>query len=466
MSRFRKARKQKFDWITFAVFLSLILIGWLMIYAAGHQIGSPQRIFDLQSSFGKQGVFILISFGVFAAMMIVDWKFWSTFAYPVYGITLLLLLLVLVVGNTVKGSTSWFSIFGFSLQPSEFAKFGTALALSAFLSYHRTSLKRVRHQMIAYGIFLAPMALILLQPDAGSALVFFSFVILLYREGLPPWLPLTAIVIGALFVFSLLFNPVQVISVLLLITAGIFLLNERKKQPWLTVLASLLLLSGIGVYLHLDRYVLLMNGVFLLVTLLRSIQNGAYRQVAILTPVLVFCAGFAYLSNYTFEHVLEPHQQDRINVWLRPSQCDPQGSLYNVLQSKIAIGSGGLEGKGFLNGTMTKLNYVPEQTTDFIFSTIGEEQGFIGSVAIIALFIILILRIIRIAEGARASFIRHYAYAVAGILFFHFFINIGMTMGLVPIIGIPLPFISYGGSSLLAFTIMIAALLKMDSTRV
>lgn len=465
MAQLRKLRKQRFDWIAFAIFLSLILIGWLMIYAAGHQIGNPQSIFDLSGSFGKQSLFILVSFGIFAAIMVVDWKFWSTFSYPLYGVTLLLLVLVLVIGNTVKGSTSWFSFFGFSLQPSELAKFGTALAMASFLSYHRTSLKRTKHQIIAYGIFFAPIVLILLQPDAGSAIVFTSFIIVLFREGLPPWLPLIVLVIGALFVFSLLFHPLQVVAIILLVTAVIFILNEKKKQPWLITASILFLITAIGFYYRLDPYVTGLNGVFLIITLIKAIRNSAYRQVSIISPVLVFCAGFAFLSNYAFEHVLEPHQQDRINVWLRPSQCDPQGSLYNVLQSKIAIGSGGLEGKGFLQGTMTKLNYVPEQTTDFIFSTIGEEQGFIGSVAIISLFLLLILRVIKIAERARASFIRHYAYSVAGILFIHFFINIGMTMGLVPIIGIPLPFISYGGSSLIGFTLMVSVLLKMDSSR-
>ena len=465
MAQLRKIRKQRFDWIAFAIFLSLILIGWLMIYAAGHQIGNPQNIFDLNGSFGKQSLFILISIGVFAAIMVVDWKFWSTFSYPVYAVTILLLVLVLLFGNTVKGSTSWFSIFGFSLQPSEFAKFGTALAMASFLSYHRTSLKRIKHQVIAYGIFFLPIILILMQPDAGSALVFTSFIIVLFREGLPIWLPLIGLVIGALFIFSLLFNPIQVIAILLLVTAVIFILNEKKKQPWLIATIVLLIITSIGFYFEFDIYVTGINATFLIITLIKAIGNSAYRQVAILTPVLLFCAGFAYLGNYAFQNILEPHQQDRINVWLRPSQCDPQGSLYNVLQSKIAIGSGGLEGKGFLNGTMTKLNYVPEQTTDFIFSTIGEEQGFIGSVAIITLFLLLILRVISIAERAKPAFIRHYAYSVAGILFVHFFINIGMTMGLVPIIGIPLPFISYGGSSLLGFTIMISVLLKMDSSR-
>jgi rod shape determining protein RodA len=465
MAQLRKLRKQRFDWIAFAIFLSLILIGWLMIYAAGHQIGNPQGIFDLSGSFGKQSLFILVSFGLFGAIMVVDWKFWSTFSYPVYGVTLLLLVLVLLIGNTVKGSTSWFSFFGFSLQPSELAKFGTALAMASFLSYHRTSLKRAKHQIIAYGIFFVPIVLILLQPDAGSAIVFTSFIIVLFREGLPPWLPLIVLVIAALFVFSLLFHPLQVVAIILLVTAVIFILNEKKKQPWLISASILFLMTAIGFYYHLDLYVTGLNGIFLMITLIKAIRNSAYRQVSIISPVLVFCAGFAFLSNYAFEHVLEPHQQDRINVWLRPSQCDPQGSLYNVLQSKIAIGSGGLEGKGFLQGTMTKLNYVPEQTTDFIFSTIGEEQGFIGSVAIISLFLLLILRVIKIAERAKASFIRHYAYSVAGILFFHFFINIGMTMGLVPIIGIPLPFISYGGSSLIGFTLMISVLLKMDSNR-
>ncbi len=465
MSQVRTLRKQRIDWIAFALFASLVAIGWLMIYAASHQPDTSREIFDLTTSIGKQSLFILIGAVVFAAIMFVDWKFWSTFAYPVFGFSMILLVLVLIIGNSIKGSTSWFSLGGFSLQPSEFAKFGTCLAMAAFLSYYRTNLKRVRHQAIAFAIFLAPAFLILLQPDAGSALVFMSFIFVLYREGLPPWLPLSACVLAALFICSLLFDPLSVVISMMWITAFIFILNFKKKQPWVIASIAVLTLTIAGFVFNLDIYVLIVVSVFLFVTLGRAYLQNSRRQVLILTPVLLLCVGFTYLGPFAFENMLRAHQQDRINAWLRPSQCDPTDELYNLLQSKIAIGSGGLEGKGFLNGTMTKLNYVPEQTTDFIFSTIGEEQGFIGSLAIIVLFLLLLMRIITMAERAKSNFVRQYAYGVAGIFFIHFFINIGMTMGLAPIIGIPLPFISYGGSSLLGSTIMISVLLRMDSSR-
>ena len=465
MSQVKTIRKERLDWIATALYFSLVLVGWLMIFAAGHHPDDPISLFDLNTNHGKQVLFIIISIILFILFQFIDWKFWSSFAYPVFGISVLMLILVLLIGNTVKGATSWFSFSGFSLQPSEFAKFGTALALAAYLSYYRTNVNNIRHQALAYTIFLIPMTLILLQPDAGSALIFTAFVFVLFREGIPPWLPIIGITIGLLFALSLIFQPVQVVAILLLGVATIFIFNEKKKQPWFFALLIMLILSGVGFYANKNFEVLSLNTIFLLVTIIRAYANRAYRQVLILTPVLLFCVGFAFLSDYAFENVLELHQQDRINSWLQPSKCDPQGSLYQVLQSKIAIGSGGFEGKGFLKGTMTNLNYVPEQTTDFIFSTIGEEQGFIGSAAIIILYVLFILRIITIAERARANFIRQYAYGIAGIIFIHFFINIGMTLGIAPIIGIPLPFISYGGSSLIAFTIMIAALLKMDSSR-
>jgi rod shape determining protein RodA len=397
--------------------------------------------------------------------LLVDWKFWSTFAYPIYAITIVLLVLVIFTGTTVKGATSWFSFLGFSLQPAELAKFGTCLALAAYLSYYKTSLKNLKNQLTSIGLFDLPMMLILLQPDAGSALVFTSFMILLFREGLSPWLYISGGVIIALFIFSLIFQPVQVLAFLLLLASVILASNLQKKIYWFSGLGLLLIFSIVGIRFGFTPFVVGINVLCLIIIAAKNYLNRFQRQVAILFPVLLICVGFSFFSNYGFENLLEPHQQDRINVWLRPDQCDPRGSLYNVLQSKIAIGSGGMEGKGFLKGTMTNLNFVPEQTTDFIFSTIGEEQGFIGSLGIIVLFSLLILRAITISERARSSFVRHYGYGVAGILFFHFFINIGMTMGLVPIIGIPLPFISYGGSSLLGFSLMLGILLKMDSSR-
>ena len=398
--------------------------------------------------------------------LFVDWKFWSTFAYPIYALTILLLVLVLVFGTTIKGSTSWFSFFGFSLQPAELAKLGTCLALASYLSYYKTSLKRLKSQLVSFGLLLLPAVLILLQPDAGSALVFTSFMILFFRNGLSPLLYIIAAVLITLFVCSLIFYPLQVITVLLLVGSAILIYNINSSRrywllTWLFLVAAVVFLIS----RDLTTYALTGAGLLLVVAAGKQYLGRQERQVVVLVSAIVICAGFSLFARFGFENFLEPHQQDRINVWLRPDQCDPQGSLYNVLQSKVAIGSGGFSGKGYLKGTMTNLNYVPEQSTDFIFSTVGEEQGFLGSAGIIILYTLLLLRILTIAERMRAPFARHYAYGVAGILFFHFFINIGMTMGLVPIIGIPLPFISYGGSSLLGFTLMVGILLKMDSSR-
>lgn len=465
MLRTAKSRTRQIDWISFALLTSLILIGWLMIYAASYNERTVESIFSLSNPAGRQLLFIGLSAIIFLVTMVVDWKFWSTFAYPIYVISIFLLLLVLVLGSTIKGSTSWFSLGGFSLQPAEFAKFGTALALAAYLSYYKTNMRYSRHQFIALGLIFAPMFLILLQPDAGSALVFISFFLLLYREGLSPWIFIIGGVLISLFILSLLFQPINVVSFLLLFIAIFLSYRILPHLSWIISSAMLLIATGILVSQGFGLHTLIANAVICAVVSVKTLMGKYRKQVLLIMPVLLLCAGLSFFTRYSFENFLEPHQRDRINVWLKPSECDPRGSLYNVLQSKIAIGSGGLEGKGFLRGTMTNLNYVPEQTTDFIFSTIGEEQGFIGSFGIILLFTLLLIRIITIAERQRALFARRYAYGVAGILFIHFFINIGMTMGLVPIIGIPLPFISYGGSSLLGFTLLIGVLLKMDSSR-
>lgn len=460
----RVTRTRQIDWISFALILSLVLIGWLMIFAASFET-SVTGLFQLGSPAGKQLIFIGVGAVLFMMTMLIDWKFWSSFAFPIYIISIVLLILVLLVGSTIKGSTSWFSIGAFSLQPAEFAKFGTALALAAYLSYYKTSLKQFRHQGIALGIILLPIALILLQPDAGSALVFLSFFVLLYREGLSPWIFIIGGILIGLFILSLLFQPVVVISFLFALIAIVVARRFLTGTIWLVSAGALLLIETILIVKGIYQASLALSIVTLGFATGKAFMMRHQRQFFLVIPLALLCGAISFFTRYSFENFLEPHQRDRINVWLKPSECDPRGSLYNVLQSKIAIGSGGLEGKGFLKGTMTNLNYVPEQTTDFIFSTIGEEQGFIGSLGIILLFTLLMLRIIMIAERQRASFARRYAYGVAGILFMHFFVNIGMTMGLVPIIGIPLPFISYGGSSFMGFMLLLGVLLKMDRDR-
>jgi rod shape determining protein RodA len=453
---------KKFDWISFAIVISLIIIGLMMIYAAGYQPDAEIPFFSSQA--GKQSVFVLGALIILAGSQLIDWKFWSGFAYPFYAFTIFLLVLVLILGATIKGSTSWFQLGWFSFQPSELAKVGTIMALASFLSHHRTRVSDRRDLMIASGIILLPALLVLGQGDAGSALVFLSIFLVLFREGMAMWIPVLLFILGLLFVLVLKFD-VFVVLPLLLFAGGIFLLTSvKRKQSHLFVSAGMITVA-IG-FAFLDRldFVIAVSVIYMLYASIENFLTKQIRQVVLLSLGITLLFGFAYTSSYLFTNVLERHQQDRINVWLNPEDCDPRGSLYNILQSKIAIGSGGFTGKGYLQGSMTKLNYVPEQSTDFIYSIIGEEHGFIGSIAVIVLFLILMLRVIDIGERARIPFIRHYAFGVVSVLFTHFLINIGMTMGLMPVIGIPLPFISSGGSSLLGFSMLIGILLSMDSS--
>ena len=453
---------RKFDWISFAIVTSLIIIGLMMIYAAGYQPDSEISFFSTQA--GRQSIFAIATFIILISTQLIDWKFWSGVAYPFYAITILLLILVLFLGSTIKGSTSWFQLGWLNFQPSELAKMGTIMALASFLSHHRTRVSDTRDLLIASGIILLPTALILAQGDAGSALVFLSIFIVLFREGIAMWIPVLFLVLGLLFVLALKYD-IWLVLPLLLFAGSIFLLSSIKfRQEHVMVGISVLVISIIIALLGFLIPVIVLAGLFMLYAIVESVRARQTRQVFLLSTGVIFLFGFAYLSSYLFTNVLEPHQQDRINVWLKPEEADPRGSLYNILQSKIAIGSGGLSGKGYLHGTMTKLNYVPEQSTDFIYSIIGEEHGFIGSIAVIVLFMILMLRVVDIGERARLPFIRHYAYGVVGILFTHFLVNIGMTMGIMPVIGIPLPFISSGGSSLIGFGLLIGVLLSMDSS--
>ncbi len=453
------------DWTTFSIYIALISVGLLMVYSVDYDPVAYSGNF-FRTVAGKQAIWMGISIITFFAVTLIEWKFWQTFSYLIYGFSIFLLVAVLFFGTNIKGATSWFTFGSFSFQPSEIAKFGTSLALANFLSNYNTDLRDLRTQMISFAIFLAPIGLILLQPDAGSALVFLSFTILLFREGLTPvYFILGAFVVGVLlagFIYE-----IEYIALGLLWLFTMLQVLNLKANKWIWAVASLAFFA-ISVLLIRENQLLpvLYAGItyFLFVSFI-TWRNKKGRFAFTLNGALLFGLGLAYLANYAFTEILEPHQQDRINVWLQPNKCDPRGALYNVLQSKMAISSGGLQGKGFTQGTLTKLDYVPEQSTDFIFCTIGEEQGFLGSFGIIALYFLLLYRITVLAERQRSGFSRRYGYAIAGILFVHYFINIGMTMGLMPIIGIPLPFISKGGSSLLGFTFMLAVLLKLDANR-
>ncbi|MCL2027236.1 MAG: rod shape-determining protein RodA [Bacteroidales bacterium] len=398
------------------IYLILVVAGWLNIYAAVYD-ENHSSIFDLSQRYGKQMLFVIGGLVIAILVLLVDMRFFMNTAYLFYGLSIVLLLAVLVIGTIVSGQQAWIQIGGFSLQPAEFAKFATNLALAKYLSSSGVSMKRMSSILMSFIVIFFPAVLILLQPDTGSALVFAAFILVLYREGLPAWIVWTGFAAIVIFMLDLLLPFWIVLIILGLGTGALIFINKKTFKN----IASAILLFAVA-------------------------------------------AGFSYGSNYLFDK-LEPHQQDRINV-LIGKEVDLQGVGYNVNQSKIAIGSGGVIGKGYLQGTQTKFNFVPEQATDFIFCTVGEEWGFIGSIVILSLFLVLILRIMLLAERQRNEFARIYGYGVAAILFFHVLVNIGMVIGLLPVIGIPLPFFSYGGSSLWAFTLLLFVFIKQDASRI
>lgn len=465
MGRNRDVSKGSIDWITLTVFLALLIIGWLMLFAVVYDPTNQYAFLDFSTIIGKQSIWILIAIAAFIIVYSIDWQFWHTFSFPIYGLAMFLLVLVLLVGSEIKGARSWFAFGGVSFQPSEFAKFASAIAMSSYLSSYKTDLRTRSSVLISIGLLSLPILLVLLQPDPGSALIYFSFFILFYRRGLSGLYYILGFSIAAIFISSLIFDPKLIVLISLILGFGILMYEagERWIEAVIFVLISLVSILFYFRNLYLYGIGLLFLGIAYCSFLL--IRDRAFRTPSMIVITLVVTSILSFTANPIVDNLLKPHQQERVNVWLRPSKSDPFGPRYNITQSKLAIGSGGLEGKGFLKGEMTKLNYVPEQTTDFIFSTVGEEQGFIGSFAVIFLFVLLLTRIVIIAERANNTFIQNYAYAVAGIIFLHVFINIGMTMGVMPVIGIPLPFLSKGGSALLGFSIMIGALLRMDSAR-
>lgn len=436
-----------------------------MVFSTLYDEQNPYAFLDMTTSIGAQTMWVVVSILIFLATLTLDWKFWNVIAFSAYGITILLLILVLIFGREINGAKAWFSFGFFSFQPAEWAKFATALAVSSYLSFNKSSLTNSNVFIIAMALFMAPALLVLLQPDLGSALVFFSFFILMYRRGMSPVIIIISMILIAIFVFSLLYSPVFVTLFLIFLGAAIAIFNTEKIQR-ASIYVLILLATIIFLLIQKENIWVFLPAIAAFVTfLVMQFRKRNYKLIILVSASIGIFSLFSFGTDYFFNNILRPHQQDRINVWLRPEKCDPRGSLYNIIQSKMAIGSGGLMGKGFLNGEMTKFNYVPEQSTDFIFTSIGEEQGFIGSVGVILLFTMLLIRCIIIAERANLEFIRNYGYAVAGIIFTHFFFNIGMTTGLLPVVGIPLPFISKGGSSLTAFSIMIGVLIKMDMAR-
>ena len=459
-----RPRRQRFDGLLLILFINLLLIGILMIYSSVHEAGQTLDVFQIANPVGRQILWSGVAIVVLLFILNIQADFWKTFAPIVYGVAILALILVLFVGSVRNGARAWFD-FGFlSFQPAELAKLGTLLFLASYLGNFNTDLRRPRYQGIAVGILSLPVALILIQPDAGSALIFLGLLATLYRAGLPAGFFLLGGLFLTVFILALILPPEPVLYSLLLLAVAALMLTFQGRWWWLTVLALLVVLSWTAWqqdFFSLMPY--LVGGIGVLFAILHW-RQGRQQLVSFVGFLSLASAALATSAYYLFHHILKPHQQERLNVWLNPDACDPQGALYNVLQSKLAIASGGLEGKGFLQGTITRLNYVPEQTTDFIFCKIGEEQGFIGTFGVILLFTLLVLRILQIAERQRSTFARSYAYGVAGIFFLHYFINIGMTIGLMPVIGIPLPFVSYGGTSLVFFTILLGILLKLDNS--
>ena len=404
------------DWFLVILYLILVLAGWINIYAAVYN-EHHASIVDMYQKYGKQLIWIIAALLLAMATLFIDGKFFAQFAYLFYGIGLFFLIAVIFLGKEISGSKSWFQIGGMALQPAEFAKMGTTLALARYLTTLDANIRKTKSLLISAGIILLPAFFILLEHDTGSAIVFFSLILVIYRAGMPAKLMLFLVATPLIAILALIFNKFIIIAILVVIIVFYFLTTHRRLK---NIAGSILL--------------------------------------------FLFFAGIVFSVQYAFEHVLEPHQKTRVNVLLG-KETDMKGAGYNVNQSLIAIGSGRLTGKGFLQGTQTKYNFVPEQSTDFIFCTVGEEWGFRGSFIVIALFLVLLIRIIFLAERQRSKFSRLYGYGVAALIFFHFATNIGMALGLLPVIGIPLPFFSYGGSSLWAFTILLFIFIRQDSYR-
>lgn len=450
--------------------MALVLLGWINIYAAVYD-ADHQSIFDISQRYGKQLMWIGAALLIAFVIILIDTNFYVFFSYFIYGAVILLLVLVLFAGTEVNNSKSWLTVGGFALQPAEFGKFATALALAKYMSSFGFKMQRFKSLVIIGALIVLPAALILLQNDTGSALVYAVFVLVLYREGLSGVVLFFATLIGLLFIFSLVLSETVMFGLLAGLALVAFLVVNAGMKHYLKVLLyfslAFVLLTALNYFIrsgyelsHLLAGMVFVGGLGIVVYSIRK-RLKSYILIAL---VFVGSVLFSVTVDYAFNQMLEPYQQARINELLG-IESDPLGVGYNVNQSKIAIGSGGLWGKGFLNGTQTKFNFVPEQSTDFIFCTVGEEWGFVGTSVVILLFLALFSRLILLAERQRSGFSRIYGYSVAVILFFHFMVNIGMTIGMMPVIGIPLPFFSYGGSSLWAFTILLFIFLRLDASR-
>lgn len=432
MSRIKKSIFINVDWTVIALYFTLVLMGWLNIYATLYN-EEHTNIFDFSQSYGKQLMWIGLSIVVGLVIFLMDSRIFETFSYVFYGIGVSLLVAVLVVGTEIKGARSWFAIGGISFQPSETAKFVTALAVAHYLSRPGIKIGDFKPKLIMLLVIALPGLLIAIQPDPGSTLVYLAFIFVLYREGMSGNIMIVGLMMVMLFVVTLFAKETSILIPFV-----------DVDMPGEYVLISFLGILSLGLYF-----------------LLRNMSKDIWKVIVV---GFVIGAGTVFSVDYVFDNIFKDRHRNRVNE-LVGIISDPRGTGYNQHQSKIAIGSGGFWGKGYLEGTQTKYDFVPEQSTDFIFCTVGEEWGFVGSFFVIVTFLTLIGRLIFIAERQRSKFSRIYGYSVASIFFVHFMINIGMTIGLAPVIGIPLPFFSYGGTSLLSFTILLLTFVKLDSDR-
>lgn len=458
------------DWISILLWLVMIAFGWMNIYSA-NIMEADLGVFDLSQRFGKQLLWIGASVILAVLLLILDVKFYIYFAYFLYAALILVLLGVLVFGTEINGAKSWFVIGGFQLQPAEFAKPITALALANLLTSHNYNLRKFWNLLKAGAIIMAPPMLIILQPDLGSVLIYFAFIFVLFREGFSANAMLMIAALMFLFFATLIMDNSLVLLILVLAGTLLYMIVARSFKKgainaiWVAGLFAVLF--GINRLFEKD-FSLFVLGLAAVIPVslglaVKGFRSREYGHMKILAGVIIAIA-FIISVDYAMNNILKTHQQHRIYVTLG-LEDDPQGVGYNVNQSKIAIGSGGFSGKGYLNGTQTKLHFVPEQSTDFIFCTVGEEWGFLGTTFVILLYVGFLLRMIMLAERQRSSFSRIFGYGFIAILFTHFLINIGMTLGLLPVIGIPLPFFSYGGSSLWAFTMFLFIFLRLDASR-
>jgi rod shape determining protein RodA len=469
------------DWLTILIVLAIMVCGWFSICGASADLENPD-LFSFATRPGKQMVWIICAFVLGAVMLFITENFYNSYAYIVYILLLLLLLVTIFVAKDTKGSRSWLNLGPVSLQPAEFAKFATALALAKFVDRFDFNPQHLGDIVKACAVFVIPMILIVAQNETGSALVYLAFLLVLYREGMTGSVLFLGFCAILFFILEIKFSPVSfgdqpfklgtwlVLTIIQLLETLMIWLLSKDRSLTFTVLGIGLggMLIGLAVSLSIIPFKVTLLQVALIVITSAYIVFRALKDMAsryILVAAFAVCSvGYLFSVDYAFNKILQPHQRTRINVILG-LEDDPKGAGYNVNQSLIAIGSGGLTGKGFMKGTQTKLKFVPEQDTDFIFCTVGEEQGFKGSVFVLLLYLSLLLRLIVLAERQSAVFGRVYGYSVVCILLFHLFINIGMVLGITPVIGIPLPFFSYGGSSLWGFTILLSVFLRIDCER-